>query len=146
MYACRLRNLFKCCIDSRNVNSKIEDLIAVLIADRYKMSLAVDDRLYLCDKEIHGSWKTVDELAHLMDAREIERGYRVDKPRRNIGKDQRGMNTNENKFKTSYSNQSQGVRNGGYNQGYGVRTENKFSTQNRSVTAKNENGNKSFAK
>src|SRR2546425_597528 len=92
MYACRLRNLFKCYIDSRNVNSKIEDLIAVLIADRYKMSLAVDDRLYLCDKELDGTRKTVDELAHLMDAREIERGYRIDKPVRNIVRDQKGGN------------------------------------------------------
>src|SRR5437899_1369125 len=56
------------------------------------------------------------------------------------------MNTNENRFKPSYSNKSQGFRNGGYNQGYGVGTENKFSAQNRSVTGKNENGNKRFVK
>src|SRR5437899_2083516 len=71
-FACRLRNLFKCYIESRGVNQNIDDLIAVLIADRYKASLAMDDRLYLCDKELE-IWKTMDSLAHMMDSREIER-------------------------------------------------------------------------
>src|SRR3989442_775879 len=144
-FACRLRNLFKCYIESRGVNKNIDDLIAVLIADRYKSSLAMDDRLYLCDKELD-NWKTVDSLAHMMDSREIERGYRLDKPRRNVVKDQKGVKYSENKYKSSYGNQQQGVRSGGQYQGYGVKVENKFGTQNRNIPVKNGNENRIFNK
>src|SRR2546425_388274 len=144
-FACRLRNLFKCYIESREVNQNIEDLIAVLIADRYKASLVTEDRLYLCDKELE-IWKQVDSLAHMMDAREVERGYRLDKPRRNVGKDQKGSKYGDNKYKTSYSNQNQVNRNGTQFQAYGGRVENKFATQNRSVPSKNGNGGRMFQK
>src|SRR3989442_11007253 len=75
-YACRLKNLFNCYLESKEVKDNFNDLVSLIVSDRYKQTLATEDRLYLTDKESEKP-RDIFDLALYMDDREIERGYRL---------------------------------------------------------------------
>ena len=68
-HVARLRVLLTLYLESRHVNESYEDLIELLLADRYKASLTEDVLYHVADKEGE-DWFRVDKLAALVDAYE----------------------------------------------------------------------------
>src|SRR5437867_7357684 len=144
-YACRLKNLFNCYLESKEIKDSFEDLVSLIVSNRYKQTLATEDRMYLSDKESDKA-RGIFDLALCMDDLEIERGYRLEKQsvRYNQWKGKGNFVRNKNSSGTYNNGNSyhSGVTNGG-----GVNKSNNFGQNkviagNRNFSAKPGNVNK----
>ena len=151
-YACRLKNLFNCYLESKEIKDSFEDLVSLIVSDRYKQTLATEDRMYLSDKESDKA-RGIFDLALCMDDREIERGYRLEKQsvrynqwkgKGNFVKNKNGSGTynNGNSYHSGVTTGGgSGTNGGGVNKSNNF-VQNKVIAGNRNFSAKPGNVNK----
>jgi len=71
-FLARLRTLFMCYIETREVEHSYEAITEMVISDRFRDSLSREERLFIADKEV-GKYLTGSEIAVLMDIYNAER-------------------------------------------------------------------------
>src|SRR6267154_4297380 len=71
-FVSRLRTLLKCYLESRQVTDSFEDLVELLLTDRFTDSLSDNQRYFLADKQ-GDEWNKVHTIAVWIDGYEAER-------------------------------------------------------------------------